>query len=51
MGAAQQPAAWMPDKASILAFVLHCEHRVQGAVEDALSQGLVQQGMLTSFGE
>jgi hypothetical protein len=47
MGAAQQPAAWMPEKASLLASVGHFEHRVQGAVEDTLSRGLLQQDMGT----
>jgi hypothetical protein len=46
MGAAQQPAAWMPDKASISASVAHHESRVQVSINEARSQGLLQQDML-----
>jgi hypothetical protein len=46
MGAAQQPAAWMPDKASVLASVAYHESRVQVSINEACSQGLLQQDML-----
>jgi hypothetical protein len=36
----------MPGKASLLASVAQFESRVQGAIEAALSQGLLQQDML-----
>jgi hypothetical protein len=40
MGAAQQPAVWMPDKASILASTAECEHRVQECLERAVDVAL-----------
>jgi hypothetical protein len=46
MGGAHQPAAWMPDKASLLASVAQCESRVRGSIDNALSPGLLQQDML-----
>jgi hypothetical protein len=49
MGAAQKPTAWMPDKRSILTSVVDAERRVRESVEDALSQGRLQQDMGTSF--
>jgi hypothetical protein len=46
MGAAQQPAAWMPNKNLMMFSVVGCIVRVHRAVEDALSQGVLQRDML-----
>jgi hypothetical protein len=46
MGAAHQPAAWMPNKNLMMYSVVGCIVRFQRAVEDALSQGVLQRAML-----